>query len=693
MRGEGYTASIVIFLISLLFSSAAFAQKHEQLIGFENNKIYCKLAYEMKIVGKGEFVITADYTWLRKKGEETDNPGICLDLVFDKKPLNSVKITPLSSAGLYNVDRTEVKYLIKVTDDQQEILLSVDPILCKAPRRDKRDKDISINKSIPKDIAFTIPAGILSPQHFSRDHLPDIVLVNEIFSDDNQNNLINAGENTHISFDIPNLGVGIAHNVEIHMSISNELYGLQFPAVTRVGDINPGDTARVELSISGDMELVSGLAEFKIEARERNGFHAFPLYMKIETMEYYPPDVFFADFEFSTEGSDKIRMNYPINLKVIIQNKGRGEASEYKVQFKFINNYCLNLTENPEGVFDVPVLNSGEYEIIDYLFIITRAYEYETIPIKLSILDGYKHVKDTIISVGLQEALPDRITSIYAEKPVVPALQIMSFTSFVDKDIPETGYSYDKRFALVIGNENYAKYQRGLETESNVVYANNDARVFKEYACKTLGVPEGNAYLLLNATAGEMQQKINLVSKRAEKAGPDSEIIIYYAGHGYPDEESRNPYLMPVDVTAKDLSLAIKLSDMLYSLSESGAAKIIVFLDACFSGGGRNSGLLAARGVRIKPHEGDIPDKVLLFSASSSTQSALPYNDEFHGLFTYYLLEKLWTSSGDVTYGELFDYLQKEVPDNSLRINEKEQDPDVRAGNKVIDLWRTWNLR
>ena len=58
-----------------------------------------------------------------------------------------------------------------------------------------------------------------------------------------------------------------------------------------------------------------------------------------------------------------------------------------------------------------------------------------------------------------------------------------------------------------------------------------------------------NAHLLLDATAGEISQKIDLITKLASKSGEQAELIFYYAGHGLPDEETKTPYLIPVDVT------------------------------------------------------------------------------------------------------------------------------------------------
>ena len=263
--------------------------------------------------------------------------------------------------------------------------------------------------------------------------------------------------------------------------------------------------------------------------------------------------------------------------------------------------------------------------------------------------------------------------------------------SFVDSNIPENK-KVNNRYALVIGNQDYTSYQRTLSSEQNVDYAENDATIFKQYCLNTLGVKEDNMHFLLNATAGQMSQEIDLVSKIVSKLGPDAELIVYYAGHGYPDELTKVPYLIPVDVSASNLSSALKLSDLYSKLSDTKASKVTIFLDACFTGGGRTSGLLASRGVKVRPKEGSLSGNLIVFSASSGDQSSLPYHKEAHGMFTYHVLKKLQESEGNVSMGELSDYLVDSVSIRSLKENEKEQDPNVNISQEVIDDWINWKF-
>jgi uncharacterized caspase-like protein len=124
----------------------------------------------------------------------------------------------------------------------------------------------------------------------------------------------------------------------------------------------------------------------------------------------------------------------------------------------------------------------------------------------------------------------------------------------------------------------------------------------------------------------------------------------------------------------------------------SGSGRVCVFLDACFSGGGRDAGLLAARGVKIIPREETLTGNLVVFSASGGEQSALPYGEKQHGMFTYFLLKKIKESSGDITYKELRNYVTKNVSIESLRINAKEQDPVVSISPSVENKWETWKI-
>lgn len=262
-----------------------------------------------------------------------------------------------------------------------------------------------------------------------------------------------------------------------------------------------------------------------------------------------------------------------------------------------------------------------------------------------------------------------------------------------DVDIIEkNNLSKQNRIALIIGNEDYKTYQMDLSSESNVDYAMNDAHAFKEYCTKLLGISQDRIIFVTNATSAKMRQavaKTNLLIKTLEG---EADVFVFYAGHGLPDEVSKEPYLIPVDVSGKNPSDGIKLKDFYTKLTEFPSKKVTVFIDACFSGGARNQGLIAARGVKVKATEQKLNGNLVVFSASNGEQSSLPYKDKKHGMFTYFLLKKIKESGGNISYKNLYDAVRKEVSINSLTINDKEQTPQMLMSDDVINTIENYNL-
>ncbi len=279
-----------------------------------------------------------------------------------------------------------------------------------------------------------------------------------------------------------------------------------------------------------------------------------------------------------------------------------------------------------------------------------------------------------------------QINAISGNKQIPSTLTVIG-QSDVDVNIPVTNIQNKKTFALVIGNEDYSSFQMDLNTDMNVDFASIDAKTFNKYLIKTLGVPEENITLLVNATAGQMRQSIARLSAIAEAYEGEASLIFYYAGHGLPREETDEPYLIPVDVSSSNLDYALKLEDVFNKLTEHETSRVTVFLDACFSGGARNQGLVAARGVRIKPKSPFVLGNLIVFSASSEDQTAHPYKEKAHGIFTYYLLKGLQISNGEMSYGELEDFVRTNVMRKSVLVNNKVQIPEVKVSPIFEYTW------
>lgn len=258
---------------------------------------------------------------------------------------------------------------------------------------------------------------------------------------------------------------------------------------------------------------------------------------------------------------------------------------------------------------------------------------------------------------------------------------------------PEAKKTNDETYVLIIGNEDYASFQTGLNKEQNVEFAMNDAKIFKDLCRLTLGIPEENIVYIENAGFVKMKQAIAQLNLIAKHSSGKATLIFYYAGHGLPDEREKTPYLIPVDVAGTSFDFAISLPSIYQSLTEYPSEKVIVFLDACFTGGARNSSLVSTRAVRVRPkQEANYGNNLVVFSSSNSEQSSLPYKEKNHGLFTYYLISKFIESKGTVKLGELDEYLRSKVALTSILINKTEQIPTVIYSPNVSEKWKDWSL-
>jgi hypothetical protein len=376
-------------------------------------------------------------------------------------------------------------------------------------------------------------------------------------------------------------------------------------------------------------------------------------------------------------------------------SSGMGDTSRIKI-ITFINEYY-------SASLSVSSTNSTKYtptadkDVLPFF----NSLKIDGVPIRNPVADNSKFkayafdspfqttTDKQIVNVNNQADTIKQI--VYVSSDIENSYKYEKFAD-VDKNIPRNTTINTYRFALIIGNEDYSSNQTDLKSESNVDFARNDASAFKEYCLATFGIPEKNITFLLDATAGQISQGISKLKLLSKASGGKSQLIVFYAGHGLPDEKTKEPYLIPVDVTGSNVTAGIKLQDLYNSLTEFPSERIMVFLDACFTGGGRNAGLVASRGVKIMPKEDVLKGNLVVFSSSSGEQSSLPYADQKHGMFTYYLLKKLQETKGDLTYSDLSKYLDEKVSIESLLVNSKEQNPVVNTSQSVSGIWKLWKV-
>jgi len=245
-------------------------------------------------------------------------------------------------------------------------------------------------------------------------------------------------------------------------------------------------------------------------------------------------------------------------------------------------------------------------------------------------------------------------------------------------------------FAVVIGVD---KYQHVPALR----YAAVDALAFSEFLTGNLGVSKDQMRLLLNEDVTLTNLKTDLGIWLRGKAGPEDTVIIFFAGHGAPDNDSHSSdgdglakYLLPVDVHKEKLyATAFAMEEVRTIFDRIRAKRLIFIVDACFSGaaGGRTIELppkfRGGRGITVseafltRMFQGE--GRVIL-SASGPNELSQENPNLGRGVFTYYLLKALRgeadsNQDGFVSVPEAYAYVSREVP----RATDQKQRPVLKG--------------
>lgn len=241
-----------------------------------------------------------------------------------------------------------------------------------------------------------------------------------------------------------------------------------------------------------------------------------------------------------------------------------------------------------------------------------------------------------------------------------------------DIEVPSFKLAEDEtKFALVVGVENY---QSAMKAE----YAARDARAVKAYLTAA-GYPERNIIFLVDQQAGKSALEKYLEAWLPRNTDHRSTVLFYFSGHGAPDPEKGQAYLMPWDADAKFTETTGYPVKRLYAkLNALKARRVLVAMDACFSGTGPRSVI----GKGLRPLVPKIDDgggyvgRVGALTASASDEMTGSNDASGHGLFTYHLLKAMNARGGKATLKELFDYLSPKVRDAARRDN-RDQSPQL----------------
>lgn len=292
--------------------------------------------------------------------------------------------------------------------------------------------------------------------------------------------------------------------------------------------------------------------------------------------------------------------------------------------------------------------------------------QYRKIAVEITIHKAFNQQLSSVSSIDLAK-----------ETPTV---------SDVDENIPESRQNNTDTYVIIFANEKYN------EIVGEVPFAHNDGEIFMQYCQQTLGVNPRQIRLIKDATRNQLEDAMDWITGIANVRS-DARFIVYYAGHGVPNGDEA--YLLPIDANPEKPQQLWSLNQMYSRLSNLPSKSIVCLIDACFSGTRRNGEPLINgwRGVAIRERPTPpIHGNLVVLSAAEAKQTAYPFAEQKHGLFTYFLLKKLQQSNGHIAINQLFTYIHDNVRLEAA-LNTHEQTPCLQVSSDLADSWKKWMLK
>ncbi|HFE32634.1 MAG TPA: caspase family protein [Gammaproteobacteria bacterium] len=234
--------------------------------------------------------------------------------------------------------------------------------------------------------------------------------------------------------------------------------------------------------------------------------------------------------------------------------------------------------------------------------------------------------------------------------------------------VPQLPFAAGRYRALVVGNDDYRDPEgRWPDLRTAVAGARAMADVLKN----RYGFDD--VVLLENATRREILIALNELSREVL---PNDNILVYYAGHGFLDPDTRRGYWVPVDAAGTDLTTFLRNStirDELNTIAARGRHTLLI-ADSCFSGS------LLRSGTRGLPPAVDSDRYYQKVAQKKSVQimaaGGIEYVDDDykasgHSPFTHFLLSELkYNDRPLLTVSELSQSVEKAVANNVQQVPE-----------------------
>lgn len=253
------------------------------------------------------------------------------------------------------------------------------------------------------------------------------------------------------------------------------------------------------------------------------------------------------------------------------------------------------------------------------------------------------------------------------------------------------------RWAVVVGVSKYQHEGKGGLTD--LPFADDDASSFAAWLKKS-GWSDNHVKVLLNENATERNIRIALEAWLTKAAKGDL-IVLYWAGHGFPDpEDPEKVYFACHDTDIRVPATGYRMDRVREALEERRSKNVVVLADTCHAGklvtrGER--GMSIVSGLESMRKQKKVPKGWVFMVSADADRKAIEHSSWKNGAFTHCLLRGLegkadgfqstGAKDGTVTLAELRAYLQTSMPEETQKVLGTAKHPLITTSTGDPTIW------
>jgi len=248
------------------------------------------------------------------------------------------------------------------------------------------------------------------------------LLLHLAFKDENENGILEAGENAELIVTVYNASEGRAQNININLKSQIKDVGLIIEKTSHtIPALFPGSFMSIPFPIKAANNISNNKHEIVINVTEKSGYNFEEIKFTFHThaleafkIEYLGLEVIdFGRETIPVKVDGKIQKGEKVELKFHIQNSGKGIAKNVKYELSSL--YKTIMLSNESG--NIGHLAYGDVAQFSVFLHLSKNYKYDKLPITLNIIaEGSESVINTDLGLEVEKnPAPLRVISLGRE--------------------------------------------------------------------------------------------------------------------------------------------------------------------------------------------------------------------------------------------------------------------------------------